>query len=559
MKNIKQIREEFDLITEKEEKESRKLSTLVRAGLYDAKKLPALKKALEKSAEKMTSQEKRMLLNLLDTLINQVVSDEQIYRKVKQNVQHVNEAKGDYLAKADPRFKTGYPSEKKMPTVLILKRKAIRVYPDNQKVALYYSQALDKYVTIPFGGAQLGLNEAIDRKISKLDIKAHRELDLDSDEVDLIHKRGEHKSGLSRASAIVKRHGIAGGGIGIAAGTAINDAIKRKMLNRKVASKKSEIASRPAEKSEPAKTKVKDTKKTKTKAPKIKVKVSSPTLKMRSPNQTKTRMSAIKKKNPKATFSASAVKRAQVNEVAPLVPLAVAGARIAAPYVARAAARYAPAIGRGLASAGRTALSKGKELGKKTVDAYKKRRADKAKEVKDKTRRQEVKDLAKDKRASSGPRTRGRGNKNNKKDKKLDKTRTSLAAALGGSVAGAKPEDKKQEREFSLKPTSVSSQQYASKGNETQRMRDLSLARRSQSAMMREENVLLSLTTMVKNNIQEQTFNFDERKININNTIAKKILYVYESVNITNKKKMEKMLNESAESFNKVLSFAARQ
>ena len=58
MKNIKQIREQFDLITEKEEKEDRKLSALVRAGLYDAKKLPALKKALEKSADKITSQEK---------------------------------------------------------------------------------------------------------------------------------------------------------------------------------------------------------------------------------------------------------------------------------------------------------------------------------------------------------------------------------------------------------------------------------------------------------------------------------------------------------------------
>ena len=64
MKSTKQIREQFDLITEKEEKEGQKLSALVRAGLYDAKKLPALKKALEKSADKMTSQEKRMLLNL---------------------------------------------------------------------------------------------------------------------------------------------------------------------------------------------------------------------------------------------------------------------------------------------------------------------------------------------------------------------------------------------------------------------------------------------------------------------------------------------------------------
>ena len=163
MKNIKQIREQFDLITEKEEKEDRKLSALVRAGLYDAKKLPALKKALEKSADKMTSQEKRMLLNLLDSLISQVVSDDQVYRKVRQNVHNVNEAKMDTYSKFDPRYKAGYPTDKEMPSVLILKRKAIRVYPDNQKVALYYSQALDKYITIPYNDIQIGLDETEQR------------------------------------------------------------------------------------------------------------------------------------------------------------------------------------------------------------------------------------------------------------------------------------------------------------------------------------------------------------------------------------------------------------
>lgn len=168
MKDIKQIRENFDLITEKEEKESQKLTALVRAGLYDAKKLPALKKALDKSADKMTGQEKRMLLNLLDSLIAQVTSDEQVYRKVKQNVHTMNEAKEDYLSKFDPRFKSGFPSDKDIPSVLILKRKAIRVYPDNQKVALYYSQALDKYVTIPFSDIQTGINEqTVPRKESK--------------------------------------------------------------------------------------------------------------------------------------------------------------------------------------------------------------------------------------------------------------------------------------------------------------------------------------------------------------------------------------------------------
>ena len=154
MKNIKQIREEFDLITEKEENEAKKLSALVRAGLYDAKKLPALKKALDKSADKMTAQEKRMLINLLDALMSEVLSDKQVYRKIKQDVM-MKEAKDNFVS--DPRFGRGYPSQKDVPSVLLLKRKAIRVFPDGQKVALYYAQAIDKYVSIPF--SEIGINE----------------------------------------------------------------------------------------------------------------------------------------------------------------------------------------------------------------------------------------------------------------------------------------------------------------------------------------------------------------------------------------------------------------
>jgi hypothetical protein len=64
---------------------------------------------------------------------------------------------------------------------------------------------------------------------------------------------------------------------------------------------------------------------------------------------------------------------------------------------------------------------------------------------------------------------------------------------------------------------------------------------------------------MVDSNVPEQKLTINEQEININSTVAKKILYVYESVNSTNKKTMEKMLSESAESFNKVLTFAIRQ
>ena len=48
------------------------------------------------------------------------------------------------------------PSSKTMdpPAVLIMKRKSVRQFPDGQRVALYYVDKLDKYVTVPYTAMQ---------------------------------------------------------------------------------------------------------------------------------------------------------------------------------------------------------------------------------------------------------------------------------------------------------------------------------------------------------------------------------------------------------------------
>jgi hypothetical protein len=40
---------------------------------------------------------------------------------------------------------------KGMPAILMMRRKSFRLFPDGQKVALYYIDKLDKYVTVPYG------------------------------------------------------------------------------------------------------------------------------------------------------------------------------------------------------------------------------------------------------------------------------------------------------------------------------------------------------------------------------------------------------------------------
>lgn len=40
------------------------------------------------------------------------------------------------------------------PAILLLKRKSVRQFPDGQRVALYYVEKLDKYVTVPYTAMQ---------------------------------------------------------------------------------------------------------------------------------------------------------------------------------------------------------------------------------------------------------------------------------------------------------------------------------------------------------------------------------------------------------------------
>lgn len=176
MKNLKQIRETYDYITEKSEKDQRNLDALVEAGLFEEKKLPVLKRILESSADKMTGSEKRFVVNLLESIITQYVTE------AKNNP--------DYLAKYDKRGPKDWPSDSDLPPVLILKRKAIRVYPDNTKVALYYAQAIDRYVSVPYGGKGhiMAVNEAVSDDDKKRPVPTTKKLDPIATRKDLTAK-----------------------------------------------------------------------------------------------------------------------------------------------------------------------------------------------------------------------------------------------------------------------------------------------------------------------------------------------------------------------------------
>lgn len=129
------------MITTKELRESidtKRLTSLVRAGIFDSSKLPLLKRLLDKDVNQLNSNEKESMKTLLDNLLSQVLDNTQVYNKVKSNLQ--NESLNEKYEGHE------------LPAVLILKRKAVRQYPDGQKIYLYYSDKLDTFISIPVSG-----------------------------------------------------------------------------------------------------------------------------------------------------------------------------------------------------------------------------------------------------------------------------------------------------------------------------------------------------------------------------------------------------------------------
>ena len=89
----------------------------------------------------------RMILqNLFNKMVDLISNNKQIFtqarRVVKDDVDTIQ---------AESLNEETQDNPKDPPFILLLKRKAIRVYPDKTKIALYHNKQLDKYFSVPYG------------------------------------------------------------------------------------------------------------------------------------------------------------------------------------------------------------------------------------------------------------------------------------------------------------------------------------------------------------------------------------------------------------------------
>lgn len=135
---------EFKSIVEEEKSDYSKFDALVRAGLANKAQLARIHKILDKMGEErpvFNNADREIMRNLFNRMID-LVSSKQIYGKARQAVREeveLNEARMDTPLVPDP------------PVVLVIKRKAVRLYPDGTRIALYWSDKIKRAFSIPYG------------------------------------------------------------------------------------------------------------------------------------------------------------------------------------------------------------------------------------------------------------------------------------------------------------------------------------------------------------------------------------------------------------------------
>jgi hypothetical protein len=411
MKSLRDIREQARTCFN-EEKD--KLSSLVHAGILKENKLSTLKRAMENSNRVLTPSEQGTVMNVLESLII-------------ENAVNVEEE----LQKAPTKMTD-------MPTVLMLKRKAVRVYPGGQNVGLYYSQQLDKYVAVPFTP---GETAKADKK-SVLTMSEAKKDDDDTNPMPFPVRRPRKAKAKDKRKPDQKN--VFGDTADDFAKGGISRLISRAFLNL---GRKHRVAG------------------------------------------------LIKARNQKraTTVSEENLEEGLVAGVA---------ARVATGIGAKLLSKVAPKTAGKLATKNKKLSSK---YSRKTLDRY--------------------------------ARIRKIRNRKNRRDNDVD-----VDISSSGSRRGSASSSGSQRPQF--KPVPIG-------GQSTLEVRPNDAFGQARS---RAQDLLYS------KQVQETVeLDLNGNKFELNKSVAAKVQNVYESLNKTNRKKMLRMMNESTESFNKIISFAVGQ
>ena len=214
--------QEFKSIVE-EESDYSKFDVLVRAGLGNKAQIQRLHKILGKMEEEkpnFSPADRAIIQNIFNKMVDVITNNKQIFsqarRAVREDLDEGLLATSDYkIDSAGHKYKahrikvgqdapqigddpdkikeeieiveTDNVMKGDPPVTLLLKRKAIRLYPDETKIALYYNERLKKYFSVAYSN---------EKHIEASSIQAE-EVELEEAVMDTLHKIVSNKSASS--------------------------------------------------------------------------------------------------------------------------------------------------------------------------------------------------------------------------------------------------------------------------------------------------------------------------------------------------------------------------
>jgi len=174
MKSIKDFR---NILLEEEKSDYKQFDQLVRAGLANKAQIQKIHRVLDKMKEDkpvLTSVDRAIVQDLLNKMVDVVTNNKQIFQQTRRAVREDIIDTSDYkIDKTGRKYKAHriklgdtpavdgsvelakeevvqLTEAQDPPFVLVLKRKAIRLYPDGTKIALYHNDRLDKDFAVPY-------------------------------------------------------------------------------------------------------------------------------------------------------------------------------------------------------------------------------------------------------------------------------------------------------------------------------------------------------------------------------------------------------------------------
>lgn len=174
---MKSLEDFKNILLEEEKSDYSKFDMLVRAGLANKAQIQRIHKILDKMSEEkpnFSPADRMIVQNLFNKMVDLISNNKQIFqqtrRAVREDIIDTSDFKIDKSGRKYKahRIKLGntpaadgsvelakeevvqLTEAQDPPFVLVLKRKAIRLYPDGTKIALYHNDRLDKDFAVPY-------------------------------------------------------------------------------------------------------------------------------------------------------------------------------------------------------------------------------------------------------------------------------------------------------------------------------------------------------------------------------------------------------------------------